>query len=62
MMAASFPSASTRSRWIPWVFVGGMLTVVLVNADGLGNDFVGIALLQNVNAANISVPDNVEFS
>ena len=32
MMAASFPSASTRSRWIPWVFVGGMLTVVLVNA------------------------------
>ena len=40
----------------------GSDTVVLVNADGLGNDFVGIALLQNVNAANISVPDNVEFS
>lgn len=33
MMAISFtPSAAARSRWIPWIFVSGMLTVVLVNA------------------------------
>lgn len=26
------PYDPTRSRWIPWVFVGGMLVVVVVNA------------------------------
>jgi nitrogen fixation protein FixH len=37
-MSASTPSRPSatpdarRSGWIPWVFVGGMLTVVLVNA------------------------------
>lgn len=25
------PSGERRSRWIPWVFVGGMLVVVVVN-------------------------------
>lgn len=34
-MSATLPSTSydpKRGRWIPWAFVGGMLTVVAVNA------------------------------
>ncbi len=30
--AAAAPAAPRRSAWIPWVFVGGMLTVIAVNA------------------------------
>jgi nitrogen fixation protein FixH len=31
-VAASPSTGATRSRWIPWAFAGGMLTVVIVNA------------------------------
>ncbi|NKE46743.1 FixH family protein [Roseomonas frigidaquae] len=30
-MSHAMPSDPRRSRWIPWVFVGGMLLVVVVN-------------------------------
>ncbi len=31
-MSAAVPHDPRRGRWIPWVFVGGMLVVVAVNA------------------------------
>jgi nitrogen fixation protein FixH len=31
-LASSGSTAAARGRWIPWIFVGGMLTVFLVNA------------------------------
>jgi nitrogen fixation protein FixH len=30
--ALASPTVAARGRWIPWAFVGGMLTVVAVNA------------------------------